>query len=399
MPRNLPDWLIGYLEYTQSHEATDKLHFWVGATVISAALKRQVFMKRVRYNLYPNLYILIVAESALARKSLAMDLGMKMLRDAVPDVFYISGSMTPEGLVKQLNREKAIVTVTDNGGKKIGIQLDSHVMIHADELAEAFGYDRVRASKFTILLTKIYGAQAEHTHTLSGEGQLSLRNLYPVFIAGTDPTNLKVLPEEAVGGLIGRTIFVTENKIKRSIAWEEEEESIKADKLYRLLKEDLYNISCLSGEIIPTPGARKLFKDWYEDLNKNTSPDRRLAAFRARCHDTALKLATILSVARSDELALDEIRMKAAIKYIEAQLPEFTRVSDWTVTSTYAQNRAKLLEYITRHGGAGSRAQAMKLLGLSLDEITVLEASLENEHTIKIQVAQRNVFYKLEKEE
>src|SRR5262245_31687639 len=98
--RRLSDWLDAYLEYTANQEPTDKLNFWVGVSMISAALKRQVWMKRIRYKLYPNIYVLIVADSGKARKSIAMDTGVKLLQSAVPDIFYISGSMTPEGLIK-----------------------------------------------------------------------------------------------------------------------------------------------------------------------------------------------------------------------------------------------------------------------------------------------------------
>lgn len=397
--RHFEDWLEGYLQYTENQEATQKLHFWVGASVLSAALKRQIFMKRVRYNLYPNLYVLIVAESAVARKSIAMDLGVKMLKDADPEHFYLAGSMTPEGLVKHLNREKQVVSITVGGAKKVALRIDSYIMIHADELAEAFGYDRTRASRFTILLTKIYGAPDEHTDTLAGDPeQKKLINLYPVFLAGTDPVNLKVLPEDAVAGLIGRIIFVTEDQKKRSIPWEKPEESAQADKLYGLLKEDLLNISKIKGEMLPTPEAKEYFSQWYEKLGEKRIEDRRTDAFRQRCHDTALKLAMILAVSHSDDLIVTEKQIERAINYIERQLPEFAKIADWAATSVYAQNRAKFIEFLRRQGGAGTRSTMMKMLGLPLDEIVVLEGSLEQEHTIEVRIAGKNVFYKLNKD-
>jgi hypothetical protein len=394
--RHFPDWLAGYLEYNSNQEATDKLHFWVGATILSAALKRQVYMKRIRYNLYPNLYVLIVADSGVARKSVAMDIGVNLIKDAVPDIFYVSGSLTPEGLVKHMNREKMIIKSTEDG-KKVEVQYDSHLLLHADELGEAFGYDRTRASKFVMLLTKIYGAQREHTHTIASQDQIRLRNLYPVFLGGSDPTNLKVLPEEAVGGLLGRIIFVTETARKRNIAWENEAEAAKAAKLYTMLKEDLHTISCLSGEVVPTEDARILFEEWYERISNMEIPDRRLSAFRERCHDTALKLAIILKLSESDDLIVDIEHVSQAIQHIERQLPEFSRVADWAATSVYAQNRARFIELLRRQAGAATRAQALKHLNLPLDEILVLETSLEQERTIEVRLAGKDVLYRLTK--
>lgn len=357
-------------------------------------------MRRVRYKLYPNTYVMLIAESATARKSIAMDTGMKLLKDAVPDLFYISGSMTPEGLVKHLNRQKSVVKQTTESGKKIDIQIDSHVIIHMDEVAESFGYDRTRASKFTILLTKIYGAQDEHTHTIASDDQILLKNLYPVVVAGTDPNNLKVIPEDAVAGLFGRLIFVAENKRKRDIAWSSEEEDKKADELGKLLKYDLHTISQMHGEMKPTDEARAAFEVWYKQLGaKEKFADPRIEGFRQRCHDTALKIAMVLSLAERDDFIVELGHVTKGIKHIEQQLPEFQNLSQWASASDYAQRRAKFIEYLRRQGGAGTRSQAMKIMSIPLDEMVILEHSLEAEKTMEMSIAGKSVFYKLNKDE
>ena len=390
--RKLSDWLESYLIYTEKQESPEKLHFWVGLSVLSAALKRQVWIDKGYYKLYPNIYVLLVAESAMLRKSTAMDIGIKLVRAAVPDLYYISGSMTPEGLLKHMNRVKVI----SNEQGKPHIQFDSHVLIHADELAELFGFDRQRASRFTILLTKIYGAQTEHTHTLATEGQLLLRNLYPTLLAGTDPRNLKVLPEEAVAGLIGRLVFVTASEKRKPIAWPHPSDD--DNKLYELLKYDLHTISQLRGELTVTPDAHARFEDWYVHHAETPEEDSRLDAFRERCHDTALKIAILLSVSATDNLTLTDSDMEKGIGYIEKQIPEFAKIANWVVSSTYAQNRARFIDTLRRQGGVGMRKQMLKLMALPLEEILALEASLESEGTVTLRLSGKNVFYKLEKE-
>lgn len=395
--RLLSDWLESYLVYTQKQESPEKLHFWTGISLLSAALKRQVWMERVGYQLFTNTYVLFVAESAQVKKSTAIDIGIKLIRAAVPDLYYISGSMTPEGLLKHLNRTNK---VNENG--HLTIAYDSHVLIHADELAELFGYDRQRASRFTILLTKIYGAQAEHTHTLATEGQLVLKNLYPTLLAATDPRNLKVLPEEAVGGLIGRMIFVTAQEPRAPIAWGPDpasRETREQELLYERLKSDLERISQLSGEMFLTPAARTYFATWYNKHAQTKQEDSRVDAFRARCHDTALKVAMLLSIAKHDKLVLDELYMARGIEYIERQIPEFGRVANWAVASTYAQNRARFIDTLRRQGGVGMRRQMLKLLALPLEDITILETSLEQEGTLTIQPAGGKMIYRLSKQE
>lgn len=391
--RLLQDWLASYLEYTSKQESPEKLHFWTGLVAIGAALKRQVWMNRGYYKLYPNIYVLLVAESAMLRKSTAMDIGIGLLRDAVPDLYYISGSMTPEGLIKHMNRVKVI---GGEKGKQV-IKYDSHVLIHADELAELFGFDKTRASKLTILLTKIYGAQAEHTHTLATEGQLLLRNLYPSFLAGTDPRNLKVLPEEAVAGLIGRLVFVTASEKRQPIAWPTPSASDRA--LYQKLKSDLNTISSLTGEIKVTQQSHDCFEEWYNGLGSKKQEDTRLEAFRERCHDTALKIAMLLSISSTNTLTLEHPFVERGIEHIERQIPEFGKVANWAAASSYAQNRAKFIDLLRRQGGVGFRKQALKALAISLDELVILENSLEAEQILVCKLSGKNMIYKLSKEE
>src|SRR6266436_9614945 len=107
-PRKLENWLESYLKYTSKQESPEKLHFWTGLSVLSSALKRQVWMDLSFFKLYPNIYVLLVAESAKSRKSISMDTGVNLIRDAVPDLYYISGSLTPEGLLKHMNRVKVV---------------------------------------------------------------------------------------------------------------------------------------------------------------------------------------------------------------------------------------------------------------------------------------------------
>jgi len=391
--RQLANWLDSYLTYTKKQESPEKLHFWVGMSMLSAALKRQVWLDRGYYKLYPNIYVLLVAESARIRKSVAMDIGIELVRKAVPDLYYISGTMTPEGLIKHTNRIKIISNETN----KPIIRYDSYILIHADELAELFGYDRQRALKLTMLLTKIYGAQSEHTHTLATEGQILLRNLYPGLLAATDPRNLKVLPEEAVAGLFGRMIFVTARDKREPIAWPQPDDEEHA--LYEQLKYDLHSVSILQGEIVTTPKARDLFSEWYVDLCKAKIDDPRLEAFHERCHDTALKLAMLLAIATGDELVLTHEHMARGIDYIERQASEFHSVINWAASSIYAQNRAKFIDTLRRQGGVGMRRQMLKVLALPLEDILTLETSLEQEGTLDIRITGKNIIYKLSKEE
>jgi len=395
MARLLEDWLQSYLEFTSAHEAPEKIHIWTAMAVLSASIRRQFYLDRVFYRLYPNLYVLIVAESARARKSIAMEIGLKLLKDAVPDVFVMRGRMTPEGLVKCMNRSK---TVIGEGGRGT-IYEDSHVFIYADELATLFGFDRQSASRMAMLLTEIYGSGDVYPHTTAGEGVWELHNLYPTVLAATDPRNLKVLPEEAIAGLLGRIVFIVAGDRRHSDAWLDGARKKETRELRTALVSDLQKISLLSGVIEPTEEARRVFSVWYDTINQKKIEDERIEPFLARCHDTALKIAMLISVSRSDKLKIEADHIAGGIAFVEKLLPESARVVHWTASTVFAQNRAHFLEVLRRHGGYCSRKVIMKALMLSTSDVDALVSTLIQEGTVEERLVGRDLMYRLAGEE
>jgi len=369
--RALPNWLESYLVYTENQESPEELHLWTGLALLSAALRRKVWIDRGTYELFPNLYIITVAESAKIRKSAAVNIGIKLLKDAIPDLPTLSDSATPEGIVKHVNR-----TIMSEGEVR---HKESHIFIHADELATLFSYDKQRASRLSILLTQMFNCPSKYETTLKSEAQMIIHNCYPTLLAATDPFNLKVLPEDAIGGFLGRCIFVTGKKRRRNIAWPE----FSGDNLHDKLLVDLARIGSLSGEVTVPGNTREHFSKWYDIISEVEITDRRLAAFHQRMHDTALKLATLLCVASSNSLILDLKYLQAAIAIVEAQKKEFAQIQDWSTGTNYAQNRTKFIDLMRRNGGIATKKLVLRQLAISIQDFNALKMALEEEGTIR----------------
>lgn len=385
--RKLNDWLESYLQYTENHEAPEKLHWWTGLSVLSAALRRRIWLNRGRqgrYLLYPNLYVIFVAPSALVMKSAAIKIGIELLMEAVPGVLIMQDRMTPEGLVKHLNR----TTITE---QRI-ITKDSHVFIFADELANLFGYDKQTASRMAILLTRTYECPKRYEHTTSGEGQSIIYNAYPTLLAATDPVNLKVLPPDAVGGLIGRLIFVNETTARKRVAWPDDGGTCAS--LEEPLLHDLREIATLEGEMIVTPAGRKRFAEWYEsEEHIRTDSDPQLGAFRARCHDTALKVAMLISVARSGDLILDAPHVLGGIEFIERQIAETATALMWTGSTNYEQLRARFLNTLKRKGRPMTRSAMLRALVVSASELDEVEKTVIQEGSVGQRQVGKSLYY------
>lgn len=312
--------------------------------------------------IYPNLYVYIIAESAKARKSTAMGFGQRMLLDAFPELRIFHDDMTSQGLIKYLYK-RALHTEDKRP--------QGDFVIFSDELADLYGYDRGRAAKMVILLTRTFMCPDDYDHLTVRDSLERLYNLYPVMLAATDPTNLKVLPPDAIGGLTGRIIWITERK-KRHInpGWVEEDtrEELERRYLYECLIHDLQRVAELQGNIKVEKQAKGVYDEWYQKLSTKTTDDKNQDAFYHRCHTTALQVATLLSVSAGESLVICERHMGRAIELIEGQLEEIRKVTVWSGTGQFEQARARFITYLQSHGGRVVKKNLLTHMGLPIDE-------------------------------
>lgn len=378
--RLLSNWIDSYIEYTAEQESPESLHLWTGLTLISASIRRRIVLEMEYGKIYPNLYVIIVAESARVRKSTAMDLGRDLLMDALPDVRIMRDSMTSQGLIKSLNHKVQVIK-----DDKITEELRSDVAIFADEVANLFSYERTRAAQMVIFLTRAYGCPGVYDHTTVRDSTVRLHNLYPTLLGGTDPRNLKVLPDEAVGGLTGRLIWVIEStRRKDNTGWKvDDKRAIKQKLLRECLIHDLQRIAQLQGEMSAEPEARSMYDDWYKKLSQKDTKNPTADAFYQRCHATALRVGSLLSVSAGDDLLITKGQMQKAIELIEAQLPENERISMWSGASVYEQSRAKYISFLQRLGGISTRRATLKHMGVNEEEFNKITGTLVSDGTLE----------------
>lgn len=311
MPRATKgNWLQTYREYIHEQEAPDIFHLWIGLTVISASLKRHVWIDRGAYKVYPNLYVFLVAASASCRKSVAMELGLDLLSPN-EDIKVVHERTTLEGLMDLMNRVEVLP-----GGK---VRPDGSVVLHADELANLFG----KASYITDLvsfLTAAYTSKARLEFLTRNKGWVKVRNPCIVTLAGTTPEQMReIFPSSTLSsGFMGRVVLVYGERGKK----------VTKPQLKHRLREDLirdlYMISQLEGEIKLTDECEEFFSDWYE--NKMGTPESKdLASFYERKHDHVLKAAMLFSISESDEMIITKDHLVEAIQavnLIEDHLPQ-----------------------------------------------------------------------------
>lgn len=344
--------LTNYLSYNRWQESPDDFHFWVGATLIGASTQRKVRINRPYLKLYPNLFTAIVAESAICRKTTAMEIGMNLYYKSLgfePDKSnVITGKVTPAALVEFMCPAKSDYA-------------KGTVFIQSDELDIFFSQEAINYGLAT-LMTSLYTCKDIHHHLTKTMGKYIVKNSFINILAATVPSDL----QEKVGsimdkGLVGRFSFVHKEKPKARIPRPEMVIDFEEyELLQKVLAKQLKGISKLKGDFHITSEAGKIFDDWYVNIPNENRRDKGSVAsgFIGRKGDHALKLSMILALSKDPfglkPLEIDESCIKGGIECSE----EGDRSIESIFESTSGAEIFKLqekVEYFLHGRGRASR--------------------------------------------
>ncbi|HDY89369.1 MAG TPA: DUF3987 domain-containing protein [bacterium] len=377
-------WLSAYRHYIIKQESPDIFHFWIAMSMVAASLKRNVFVDRNAYQVYPNQYIFLVAESALCKKSAAMDIGIDLIQK-IEDITVVHGRATVEGLIDLMNKAAPDPTGT--------IKPDGSILVHADELAYLFG----KASYITDLITfftAAYTSRARLDFLTRKTKLVKVRNPCPSILAGTTPGQMgDIFPSLTLSsGFMGRVLLIWGSSVKRVA-----EPALRRE-MEDALIHDLGCISQLCGEIKMTEEAKTYFNSWYEALKP---PDmQELLPFFQRKHDHALKAAICISVAESDKMVITLDHLNAAIsaiEYVEARIPDAIASIGATIQSTIGDQIVNII----RSKAPSSISHSMvlrriyKRLNYGAQEFQQIIESLKQAEKIKEVASERGIFYTL----
>src|SRR5688572_7349151 len=96
-----------YLEYTSTQESPVLYHKWVCISIAAACLERHVWLDRGFYKVFPNLYTILIGDSAALRKSTTIEIGKGILdrvENSRPTV--LEGQITLPKLIEDLGGEQ-----------------------------------------------------------------------------------------------------------------------------------------------------------------------------------------------------------------------------------------------------------------------------------------------------
>lgn len=334
-----PSWIDSYLEYTSVQESPTAFHEWVGMMLLSTAVGRHIWIPRIKYTIYPNMFVILVAGSAKCRKSVAISIGMDILRSLEKPPMIFAQKITTEALIQALELAKV-------DGASAGL-------ICASELAVFMGSDATK-SGIIPALTDLYDSPSEWVYHTRGRGKEVLRNVTLCVLAASTRTWLKsAIPIDAIGGgFTSRIVFVCQDKPSQLILFPEDSselgkglsDTLRNDLIYDL-NEIRHNVR---GPISFTPEARRVATEWYRK-DFNIVRDPKLDGYFGRKHDTMFKLASLMSLGENSSRVIEHTHINRALLMLEENEKHLETIISSVVSSSVGGDTERVLELIKRH--------------------------------------------------
>ena len=311
--RKLNNWLEGYLEYTNETESPKSFNLWSGVSAIASGLRKKVKFQLGRLSTYPNLYIILVAEPGVSRKTTAIDYSTDITKE-VDAIIHSADSTTRESLIEDLELAAQDQLMPDGSNFK-----HNSLSIISREF-ESFIGEKSENTKIRVLLTDLFdcGSKAWEYKT-KNKGKNKLNAVYLNLLAATTPDSLAcALPASAIGGgLTSRILFILPTRDRKKFA----EPPIPDRELVKALIHDLEIISRLAGVYRFSESCREKWIDWYNKYDGESiyriCKDRSFSSWYSRKSVFIQKLSVILLASRSDEMVIEWDIVEEAIAMLE----------------------------------------------------------------------------------
>jgi len=369
--------LTDLLDITKEAESPRSFMFWSGLSAISATTRRNVWINKKIYKLYPNTYTMLVARSGL-RKGFPVKIAQKLV-EALDVTKVISGRNSIQAIILELSRQWTL-----ESGKVLN---DAHAFVVNDELGSLLVEDPSAQTILTTLYDSFY--HSNWTDTLKSDGRKVLKDICITMLSATNQVHLTEFLDttSVTGGFIGRTLIIYEEKKSRINALIDDDEIVEMN-LVPLI-ERLKVISEIKGQMILEKTSKDLYRNWYKEYNEkmelNTSDDE--TGTSERLHDHILKISTLLSLSERDDRIITPQHIEDAIDLCTSFTTSVKRITLGRGKSESSDKTRVVLEYLISQPDFSTtrkkllRAKYGDLDAIDLDKIldTMSQAGIVNQ--------------------
>jgi hypothetical protein len=376
------------LDQTQEAESPRSFFLWSGLAAISAVTRKNVWVNKKFYKLYPNVYIMLVARSGL-RKGYPVKLAQRLV-EGTEVTKVIAGRNSIQSIIQELSRQWTL-----ESGKVLTY---AQGFLVNDELGAFLIEDPAAQTILTTLYDSFY--HQNWTNTLKSEGRSVLKDICLTMLSATNETHLSAFLDDTSvsGGFIGRTLIVYETRKSKLNALIDDDDLAAVN--HEELLTDLKRISEAVGQVKLTKEAKTLYKAWYAEFNKkldeDTSNDE--TGTSERLHDHILKIATLLSLSDSNDLVVTNTHLSKAIELCTGFTTSVKRITIGKGKSEFSDKNRIFLDYLLSQ--PGFKALRRKVLSAKYGDLDAIDLdkivdTLSQAGILEIESSREGPIYKL----
>jgi hypothetical protein len=342
------DWLADFQKYTENCEASPRVFYWVGVSMIAGALRRKCWIDQYAFKWAPNFYILLVAPPGEIHKTTTISIGLSLL-SCVDGIDLGPDDVTVEALINYMSKHHEEIEI--NGE----VLNSSCLTIGLDEFGSLYDPEN---RKLSDNITHLFDTKTRPYKKLTKMGgQEIIHNPFLNLIACTQPEWIKSnLPASIKGkGLATRFIYVYEEQAAKDIPYPRlhRNETLSQVQFNALLSQ-LQDISQLQGEFTLTEKAYKFGEEWYEKIK---AEQRRLvqdgndiAYFYSRAQTMLHKLAMVIAASRGEAPSITDLILQEAAYALQNVMPDAARVFGLLGSNDSSSCAQRIVEIIIKKG-------------------------------------------------
>lgn len=379
--------LEAFCKFTEGTEVPPVFAVWSGIALVSAVLGRDCFIDYDYYTIYPNLYVVLIGPSGVAKKSTPIKLITRIIKSVRPSVNILSQKMTPEGMIGALGGLYGKDGDTQVIPSAVGIVIVS-------ELSTLIDKNSFKSGMIGIL-TDLYDAE-DFEYLTRSRGRELVKNPCLSLIGGSTPHWIReCIPSVAIGGgFTSRIVFVYSKGSDQLVPRPKMSDVNKQRQ--RDIEHDMNEISKMRGVFATSDDAGALYDKEYIAFRRGSPlvADEGLGGYAGRRADILAKVAMVVSASRRDNRLITLDDMSVAIAFITKVEESMSKVMKAITSKEVGDIFEQIVRYIMRHKVV-SRPDLIRRFRhkMTSAELNVMMQTLDEEGVVRVEVEGKSVRY------
>lgn len=339
-------WLRDYVELVRYTESPASFKFFTAAALLSAVLRRKVYVDKGTHRIYPPLPVMLVGPAGVSKKSTAARFGKeeilsRMSAEGQPHPLPASGS--PEAFIDALN------DINQRDGTATGLLVVS-------ELANCIGKQDYNAHMAELLLDVFDNAPINRKTKSGGHIRIPEVGVSAV-LCSNEHLLLNSVPATVIqSGFASRVIMIYETFEPARVA--DPEDYMVAEDEKTAFAQRLDSQVFKFGIIRPTAAAKKWQREWYDSLRPPA--EESLAPLYSRLQNHLYRLAILLTCGENENDPQPQIELhhfkqaKGILDYVMERIPSLYEL---LATDRFGADYKLVYRMLERRGGEMMRKE------------------------------------------